>query len=384
MPFYDAILWRQGTGVYHAENVKREQIVMPNADAAVVIQAACDYLSTQDASTSSGLMWFKPARYTCNSQVTIPKDAAITFASPSFPKQTSGFKGGAIIEAGAAMTSLLDISGEASASANADLSHGIHFRNLMLRGADLVTNVVRCFNTDTVSFDRCRITDGTNAVNALYTGDDPPTSTSVPGGLVMSDCLVESGDGGYGVVLSEQTQCEIRGTRFNSANAATSKHIFVDRCTKIRIDNNEFNNCLSAIFLDDDANEPTQDIAISNNLVNIGSGKKFIEDSLTNSSSYNIRYSGNGNILQTGVITDSISRNFYGTGSILNGTTSIVITHNQGFAYPLGCILITLGENPTNTPGAIWVDTITTNAFTVNCENDPGASNLDFGWSFNF
>ena len=42
--------------------------------------------------------------------------------------------------------------------------------------------------------------------------------------------------------------------------------------------------------------------------------------------------------------------------------------------------MVTLAENPTNTPGAIWVDTITSTQFNVNCENDPGASNLDFGW----
>jgi hypothetical protein len=69
-----------------------------------------------------------------------------------------------------------------------------------------------------------------------------------------------------------------------------------------------------------------------------------------------------------------------GTGSIASGTTSDVITHGLSATPAVADIAITLAENPTNTPGAIWVDTITATQFTVNCENDPGASNLDFGW----
>jgi hypothetical protein len=78
----------------------------------------------------------------------------------------------------------------------------------------------------------------------------------------------------------------------------------------------------------------------------------------------------------TGYITDNA-----GTGSIANGTTTDVITHGCDYTPAVADITVTLGENPTNTPGAIWVDTITATQFTVNCENDPGASNLDFSWS---
>lgn len=70
-----------------------------------------------------------------------------------------------------------------------------------------------------------------------------------------------------------------------------------------------------------------------------------------------------------------------GTGSILNTTTTDVIAHGCDYTPALADITITLGENPDNTPGAIWVDTIGAANFTVNCENDPGASNLDFSWA---
>jgi len=70
-----------------------------------------------------------------------------------------------------------------------------------------------------------------------------------------------------------------------------------------------------------------------------------------------------------------------GTGSIASGTTADIITHGLGYTPLAGDITITLTENPDNTPGAIWVDTIGATTFTVNCENNPGASNLDFAWS---
>ena len=76
----------------------------------------------------------------------------------------------------------------------------------------------------------------------------------------------------------------------------------------------------------------------------------------------------------------SVGESLRGTGSIATGTTSDVITHNAGWTPSTGEVFITLGEDPTNTPGAIWVDTFTTTQFTVHSENNPGASNLDFGW----
>lgn len=70
-----------------------------------------------------------------------------------------------------------------------------------------------------------------------------------------------------------------------------------------------------------------------------------------------------------------------GTGSIASGATTAVITHGLGYTPALGEITITLGENPTNDVGAVFVTTITSTQFTVNVESDPGASNLDFAWA---
>jgi hypothetical protein len=69
-----------------------------------------------------------------------------------------------------------------------------------------------------------------------------------------------------------------------------------------------------------------------------------------------------------------------GTGTINNGSTTAVITHGLNKTPAIGEISITGGENPTNDIGAIFVNTITSTQFTVNVENDPGASGFDFGW----
>jgi hypothetical protein len=69
-----------------------------------------------------------------------------------------------------------------------------------------------------------------------------------------------------------------------------------------------------------------------------------------------------------------------GTATIANGATSATVTHGLDQTPVAADISVTLTENPTNTPGAIWVDTIGATTFAVNCENDPGASGLDFSW----
>ncbi|KKL46287.1 hypothetical protein LCGC14_2347080, partial [marine sediment metagenome] len=92
-------------------------------------------------------------------------------------------------------------------------------------------------------------------------------------------------------------------------------------------------------------------------------------------------------ILITSALTTSIVRNNRGyvtensgTGTINSGSTSATITHGLS-ASPLRQNLnVTFAENPDNTPGLPWVDTITSTQFNVNVENDPGASHLDFAW----
>lgn len=69
-----------------------------------------------------------------------------------------------------------------------------------------------------------------------------------------------------------------------------------------------------------------------------------------------------------------------GSSSIPNSATSVDVTHGLGITPNAEHITIIGKENPTNTVGTIWVDTIGATTFKVNVENDPGASNWDFAW----
>lgn len=95
--------------------------------------------------------------------------------------------------------------------------------------------------------------------------------------------------------------------------------------------------------------------------------------------------SGSGGTLRAKGCTFLISEN-RGAATINSGATSATVTHGiNAEVVPAGVlteadIQVTLTEQGTNDPGNIWVDTITATQFNVNCRNDPGASNLSFGW----
>lgn len=70
-----------------------------------------------------------------------------------------------------------------------------------------------------------------------------------------------------------------------------------------------------------------------------------------------------------------------GTATVANGTTSIAVTHGLAYTPTAAEITINYTENPTNPVGMTFITSITSTQFTVNVENDPGASNLDFSWA---
>lgn len=129
------------------------------------------------------------------------------------------------------------------------------------------------------------------------------------------------------------------------------------------------------------------DTDIRENLIKNASDGVNINASLTGVVIEQNRFESLSSLGVDGTLTNVTIRNNVGfvtensgTGSIASGTTSDVIAHGLAVTPTADQIIITLTENPTNTPGAIWVDTIGGTNFTVNCENDPGASNLDFSW----
>lgn len=72
-----------------------------------------------------------------------------------------------------------------------------------------------------------------------------------------------------------------------------------------------------------------------------------------------------------------------GDVTIPSGSTSVVVTHGLGRTPLKSELWFTPGENPTTDPANMWIDTITSTQFTINCRTNPGASNLDVSWAAN-
>lgn len=71
-----------------------------------------------------------------------------------------------------------------------------------------------------------------------------------------------------------------------------------------------------------------------------------------------------------------------GQATIGSGTTSVTVTHGAGTTPTLEQLHITLGNNPTNDIGSVWVDNIDGASFHINCESNPGSGGALFGWMF--
>ena len=69
-----------------------------------------------------------------------------------------------------------------------------------------------------------------------------------------------------------------------------------------------------------------------------------------------------------------------GRATIANGGTSVAVTLPNAMPDTDYDVVFSGVENPTNTPGAHFVTNIATTGFTLEIENDPGASNYDVAW----
>lgn len=66
---------------------------------------------------------------------------------------------------------------------------------------------------------------------------------------------------------------------------------------------------------------------------------------------------------------------------LVSSDTNITLSGLQTVGGTAARTRVTARENPTNNVGLIWVDNFTTTQFTINVENDPGASGLDVSWN---
>jgi hypothetical protein len=103
-----------------------------------------------------------------------------------------------------------------------------------------------------------------------------------------------------------------------------------------------------------------------------GADATFVEGTIgkTNEFDFNVHY--NYYYGSTWYKTDSS-----GSASITSGSTSVVVNHLCPYTPSLSDIMVLGAENPTNDVGSIWVSSVSSTQFTVNVENNPGASNFD-------
>jgi hypothetical protein len=97
--------------------------------------------------------------------------------------------------------------------------------------------------------------------------------------------------------------------------------------------------------------------------------------------------SGNGDNFENDSLTAHVSDNVgirtvnSAQRQINAGETTAVVTHGLVHTPLIHDIHITPANNPTNDVGHCWVSGATATTFTINCENDPGASAALFNWT---
>ena len=197
--------------------------------------------------------------------------------------------------------------------------------------------------------------------------------------------IYTSGGGGYGFTITGND------TNFNGNNGIIAVGNGVNYC----------NITGNSVFYNDQTSSGDHGIYINNsthNLINSNISKGDDQGYgiyEVGTSDYNTIIGNNciGNatlgVFVTGANTRVHSNIGYvtensGTGTIATGgppATSGNVAHGCDYTPALEHISIVLTENPTNTPGLVWVDSVDATNIVVKCENDPGASNLDFSWA---
>lgn len=125
----------------------------------------------------------------------------------------------------------------------------------------------------------------------------------------------------------------------------------------------------------DDQTTKTQGYGIN---INSGDNITIIGNNLQPNKTGGIYIAGGMNL--NGIVRGNIGYKTEnsGTATVLNATTSIVVSH--GLATTPTRVQVTPTSNPTNPVSFWWVDTLTTTQFTIHVNANPGASNLTFNW----
>ena len=249
------------------------------ADADYICDGAADEVQIQQAITAvatagGGIVFVKFGVYFLDAGITFPMDARVKLMGVKWSK-TGAVSGGTCLHAAASMTTMVTISGSASVTANADLSHDNHFENIRFSGgAGNATNLFKLKNTDLVKFESCYIVSAVNGIVTEYAGVDPLSDASIPGGLMITNCIIANS--GRNLDMQYQGQCWINNVWFDSSSGvAVTSHIRLKSCVKVHIINCEINMATAAIEFEDTATAPCHEITIGGCTFTVGVGNKL-------------------------------------------------------------------------------------------------------------
>lgn len=242
------------------------------------------------ASVGGGTVFLPTGQYSVLTTITFPYESHCALVGTGLARSNSG---GTELRANAQMDSLISISGAPYATANVDLAHDNRFLNLYLNGNNKASTTLLLTNTDTVILDYVRLTGSDTNIKTVYTGIQPPSAGSKPGGLFIDHSILGATASGTNIYLDSQTQVWIANTWFESG-VDQSYNIIMNESNKIHITNVEFNSATTSVLLLDTATTSTQDITITSSVFNPSSSSGYaINDQRTNTSSGRISLDGN-------------------------------------------------------------------------------------------
>jgi hypothetical protein len=220
-------------------------------------------------------------------------------------------------------------------------------------------------------FDAGNLVTGSSAGRyGIYIADGPRL-------LIVGCIIMGSSVGGIGIEDNDDGIIVANNLfhNHNSSNTANAAHVNLLGTTQNAVVlGNQFRNASAdhfakhGVYEGDSANNNI----ITNNMIIVGAtGESYTSG---------VRRGGAASIIRDnrGHVTEAS-----GTATINNGATTAVVTHGLGVTPTLAKIQLTMLEKPTNSPRMVWPSTATSTQFTINCDSDPGASNLDVGWCYN-
>jgi len=285
-------------------------VVGDYASADVCIQAAITYL----ASLYGGTIYIKEGLYNILNTITIPKYSGIKIRGAGYPRTpvnliSPGNAQGTRLWASptsGTLTAIFDWRGDAyvynpdpanvATTGYGNLAADFQIYNLELNGNNKANALIYALNYDHLFVDYCRLRGAVNSIYADFNGDYPVAGSAKPGGLRISNSVVEGKPTGVGIFVKNATQNWFTNLWFEQGSPYGDSHVDVVSCDKTVFTACEFNLVAagkSAVRLYDSATDPCNGIIFSGCKFDAGYGQYAYEDLRTHANSKGVSFEGN-------------------------------------------------------------------------------------------